>query len=113
MAPLGSEGLSIYSTDLYQGLNIPIFGIRSIDWISRAGGDAPAALHCFDFAQSLPPQPISNTTNEEHLVVVLRVRAECHFTPECKMSLTGESSMSFYAGQQSVILRPASSYHFL
>ena len=38
VAPLISEGLSIYSTNLYQGVNIFIFGDQSIAGIVRAGG---------------------------------------------------------------------------
>ena len=38
MAPLDSEGLSIYSINLYQGVNIPIFGNECIAQMVSLGG---------------------------------------------------------------------------
>jgi hypothetical protein len=43
-ALLHSEGMYIYSTDLYQGVNIPIFGNPCIARIVRAGGPPEAKV---------------------------------------------------------------------
>ena len=43
MSPLDSEGRSIDSTNLYQGVNIPVFENESIARIVRTGGPDQAS----------------------------------------------------------------------
>ena len=45
VVPLNSEGLSVYSTSLYQGSNISKFGNASVGRIVRAGGSTPGPLN--------------------------------------------------------------------
>jgi len=52
---LDYEGLSIYSTNVYQGVNIPISGNQSIARIVRAGG--LPALQGYIAHNKTPPPP--------------------------------------------------------
>ena len=59
LLPLESEGLSIYSTNLYQGVNILVFGNQSIARIARAGGCLEAETDLVNVPDSLIPQFLS------------------------------------------------------